>query len=278
MRRSPKLLHQSLKAFTAFRSLWVFPIIAALANLALLSVILTPIHRYAELQQPLSKMQWVHFAWLYVLFLIFLFLAHQIIFFFNAAIIDFFHRDFAKQPKSSKHSLRIAIRCAWRLYLWNQLAATVGIVLTLFHAHFREYKSINKLLAGQHWVVASQLVLPLIVIEGKRPIAALRESAALITNTWGAPVTPRFSHAFWITIVRILAMLPFFIALLIGGKLTIIIGSYLSVFGVMLLTLLNSSSRAVLFTALYWFSKKQVTPPDFAVEELQNAYFKRSIK
>lgn len=125
------------------------------------------------------------------------------------------------------------------------------------------------------WRLISLLVVPLIVLEGKGPFSALKESFAIFRQHWGTQIKGfvRISLrvALWFTLPGII--------LLLGGLFLAIfdrplIGVPLLLVGVILLTigsLLYSTVRGVFSVVLYRFVKDGETSPGFTEQELQQA-------
>lgn len=277
MQRKQTLLKQSFTIMLQHKRLFVLPLCNTIACLTLLSLALIPLHHFKELHQPITHMEMMHIIWLYVLVLLVLFFAHQIIFFFNATLIDNLNHRFHNASTSLSKSLGVAILRFWKLYLWNLFGATAGIALMLFHAQFRKSKAVTKLLSNQHWLIASYFAVPIIVTENLSPIQALRKSGQLISDNWGAVIKPAFSYAMLVLSARLIAFIPLIIALIIGGKTNIFIGSFMTVFLMMLISMTNTSTRSILSLVLYLFAQEKMIAPGFDGKDLHSAFFVKTL-
>lgn len=273
MQRKQTLLRQSFAIMLQHKHLFVLPLCSTVACLILLSLALIPIHHFEELHQPITHMELLHVAWLYLLFLLVLFFAHQIIFFFNATLTDNLNHQLQNVPTALNKSFNVAALRSWKLYLWNCFGATVGIVLMLFHAQSRKNKTITTLLSKQHWLIASYFVIPIIVIQNLGPIAALKKSGQLISDNWGVVIKPAFSYALLVIGARLIAFIPLVIALYVGGKINIFIGSFMTVFLMMLISMVNTSTRSILSLVLYLFADEKLVTSGFNEKDLRGAFF-----
>jgi hypothetical protein len=79
----------------------------------------------------------------------------------------------------------LAARRAPRLLAWSTFAAVVGTIDRLLGPRLRR-RARREQPAVATWRRASWLALPVVVIEGRRPVRSLSRSMALIERTWGA--------------------------------------------------------------------------------------------
>ena len=156
---------------------------------------------------------------------------------------------------------------------WSAINSTVGLVLQAIRDKAGFLGDLAAGLIGAAWNVVTWLVLPIIIIEGIGPIAAIKKSANLLKSTWGENL---FAQA-GIGLIGFLLMLP---GILIFGALSFvlpIVGIPLLFIWVVVISCLMSALGAIYRTALYRFAVGLPNGDVFTQEELSGA-FKPKVK
>ena len=156
---------------------------------------------------------------------------------------------------------------------WSAINSTVGLVLQAIRDKAGFVGDLAAGLIGAAWNVVTWLVLPIIIIEGIGPIAAIKKSANLLKSTWGENL---FAQA-GIGLIGFLLMLP---GILIFGGLSFvlpIVGIPLLFIWVVVISCLMSALGAIYRTALYRFAVGLPNGDVFTQEELSGA-FKPKVK
>jgi len=156
---------------------------------------------------------------------------------------------------------------------WSAINSTVGLVLQAIRDKAGFLGDIAAGLIGAAWNVVTWLVLPIIIIEGIGPIAAIKKSANLLKTTWGENL---FAQA-GIGLIGFLLMLP---GILIFGGLSFVlpvVGIPLLFIWVVVISCLRSALGAIYRTALYRFAVGLPNGDVFTQEELSGA-FKPKVK
>jgi hypothetical protein len=156
---------------------------------------------------------------------------------------------------------------------WSAINSTVGLVLQAIRDKAGFLGDLAAGLIGAAWNVVTWLVLPIIIIEGIGPIAAIKKSANLLKSTWGENL---FAQA-GIGLIGFLLMLP---GILIFGGLSFVlpvVGIPLLFIWVVVISCLMSALGAIYRTALYRFAVGLPNGDVFTQEELSGA-FKPKVK
>ena len=151
---------------------------------------------------------------------------------------------------------------------WSAINSTVGLVLQAIRDKAGFLGDLAAGLIGAAWNVVTWLVLPIIIIEGIGPIAAIKKSANLLKSTWGENL---FAQA-GIGLIGFLLMLP---GILIFGGLSFvlpIVGIPLLFIWVVVISCLMSALGAIYRTALYRFAVGLPNGDVFTQEELSGAF------
>jgi hypothetical protein len=156
---------------------------------------------------------------------------------------------------------------------WSAINSTVGLVLQAIRDKAGFLGDVAAGLIGAAWNVVTWLVLPIIIIEGIGPIAAIKKSANLLKTTWGENL---FAQA-GIGLIGFLLMLP---GILIFGGLSFVlpvVGIPLLFIWVVVISCLMSALGAIYRTALYRFAVGLPNGDAFTQDELSGA-FKPKVK
>lgn len=96
----------------------------------------------------------------------------------------------------------------WRQILgWSALTTTVGTVVRAVEQRLGIFGRLLGLLGGLVWAIASFLVVPVLVVEGLGPIAAVKRSAELIRATWGTGLRTTLRLGWLVAVAFVLGLL-----------------------------------------------------------------------
>jgi hypothetical protein len=198
--------------------------------------------------------------------------------FFNASLIVSVHlRLSGKNP-----TLMDGIRGAWarkgEIFGWVLLAATVGLLLNTMKERSKGLVSPLFGALGVAWSLLTYFVVPILVVEGKGPVEAIRESATTIRRTWGEELVGGISFggiAFFFTLPAF-AVAMFGIGYLVHGALLnglLLIGAAI-VYGFML-SLTMTALSSIFHVAVYHYARTGTIPQGFDAALLQSAFVKK---
>jgi hypothetical protein len=125
------------------------------------------------------------------IFLVYFVLCFFVIF-FNVAIIACAAELLRGREADLSFGLRRACQRLPQIVGWAMVAGTVGMILSAIEDRSSWVRSLLADLLGFAWALTSYLVIPVIALDGLGPIAALRESADLLEQTWGDQVVGGF--------------------------------------------------------------------------------------
>ncbi len=151
---------------------------------------------------------------------------------------------------------------------WSAINSTVGLVLQAIRDKAGFLGDIVAGLIGAAWNVVTWLVLPIIIVEGIGPIAAIKKSAHLLKATWGENL---FAQA-GIGIIGFLLMLP---GIIIFGALSFaipVVGIPLLLVWLVVIGSVMTAIGAIYRTALYRFAVGLPNGDAFSQAELAGAF------
>ncbi|CAB4619928.1 unannotated protein [freshwater metagenome] len=151
---------------------------------------------------------------------------------------------------------------------WAAINSTVGVVLNAIRDKAGFIGDIVVGMIGAAWGVVTWLVLPIIIVEGIGPIAAVKRSAILLKSTWGENLFAQMG----LGLVGFLIMLP---GILVFGAVSFAIplaGIPLLIIWVAVIGSIMSALSAIYRTALYRFAVGLPTGEAFSNAELVGAF------
>ena len=109
--------------------------------------------------------------------------------FCNVALIYSALRVYQGQNPSVGEGFTAAVGRLPQILGWALVATTVGLVLNIIEGFLRDKLGFLGALVGKAfefgWAVVTYFVLPVLVVEGLGPVAALRRSSAILKARWG---------------------------------------------------------------------------------------------
>ncbi|MEM9083118.1 MAG: DUF6159 family protein, partial [Planctomycetota bacterium] len=210
-----------------------------------------------------------------VLTFAFYFCSYFVIAFFNAALLFCaFEVIDGNEPSISK-GLTLASKRIPQIVGWALVGATVSTILKALESN-EKIAAIVAAVLGSAWAALTYFVVPVIVVEGKGPIGAVKGSFATLKNTWGTALVGNFSLGFLSFIVTI----PF-VLITVGAVIYFAIQEQVALaitagaVGLSLIFVIGAFTSAadVVFKAvLYYYATGKTLPPDIDAYALDEAF------
>src|SRR5262249_29676200 len=105
---------------------------------------------------------------------------------------------------------------------WAVVSATVGLVLRMIEERSEKIGRLVSGLVGMGWTLVSFLVVPILVVENRSPLAALKESTQLLRKTWGEQLVGNFSFGLMFFFLGIPAYALILLGILAGSGAAIV--------------------------------------------------------
>jgi hypothetical protein len=125
---------------------------------------------------------------LYALIFLFYFVEYLVIVFCNAALVSAAIVRFEGGDPTLGDGFRCASRHISAILGYAAIAATVGLVLQIIRERAGFGGAIAAALGGAAWNIVTFLAIPVLVVEGVGPVAAIKRSAGLLKKTWGEQI------------------------------------------------------------------------------------------
>ncbi len=265
------LIRQSWHVLMGDRRLIVFPLLAAgalLITIGALSGIAAASGSFERLDAAASGAEAGATTSDMVLSGVMLFLAYFIVMFFNAALVATAMERLRGRPASVRYGLSKASSHVPALIGWAIIAATVGLILNALRNRTDNFiGQIAVSIVGGVWAYMTFFVVPVLVVEGLSPIAAIKRSGDLLKSTWGNQVTANFGFMLIYVVAALVSFLPAALLFAVSPFLGIAVGAVLVGLAMGTVQALEGIFKA----ALYDFATGSV-PTGFDENTMRSAY------
>jgi hypothetical protein len=151
------------------------------------------------------------------------------------------------------------------------MSATVGLILRLIEDRSEKIGRIVAGLLGAAWTLVSFLVVPILVVENKNPLVALKESTGMLKKTWGERIVGNFSFGLIFFLLAIPAIALIVLGFFSGSGAVIAACIALGVIYLIVLGLVHSALQAIFQAALFLYARDGQVPAGFEADVLGNA-------
>jgi Family of unknown function (DUF6159) len=269
--RTWSLMADSWQVLKLDKSLLIFPFISGVCCFLLSASFLVPFYATGAWRPPGHDAETVRQVFYYGTLFAFYLLLNFIVVFFNAALVACAATRLGGGEPTITDGLRAAASRLPVIAGWALVSATVGLLLRFIEDRSDRVGQIVAGILGTAWTVLTFLVVPILVIENKNPIAAFQESTALLKGTWGEQLVSNLCFG----VIFMLLALPVVPLFILGGmahNLVVLIAcAVLAGVYFLILSLIHSTLHAIFQTALYLYARDGVAPQGFNAESLASA-------
>ncbi|HTV43250.1 MAG TPA: DUF6159 family protein [Candidatus Sulfotelmatobacter sp.] len=269
--RTWSLMSDSWQVLKLDKSLVVLPLISGVCCLLLLASFAIPIVATGAWRPPGHDSETVRQVIYYGTIFAFYAANYFIVVFFNAAIVACAATRMGGGNPTIGDGIRAAASRLPVIAGWALVSATVGLILQIIEDRSDKIGQIVAGLLGMAWTVVTFLVVPILVIENKNPIAALQESTALLKRTWGEQLISNFSFSGIFFLLALPALGLIALGFVLGSAVAVFACVGLGVVYLILLSLIQSALQAIFQTALYLYARDGIVPQGFHEEVLGSA-------
>jgi uncharacterized protein DUF6159 len=197
-----------------------------------------------------------------------------VVVFFNAALVYAADRHLAGERVTPGEAIQAARARTHVLLPWVVVSATVSIVLRALEERAGVLGRIVGTIAGVAWSVVTFLVLPILVIEGIGPMAAVKRSGELFKRTWGENLMTNAGIGIVAMAATLAGAIPLVLLIMVGGPIAVI-GVVALVLWVIAVSLVSATLTGILQVALYRFAT-EAQVPGFDTEQLRGTFRTRT--
>lgn len=212
----------------------------------------------------------------YLLAFLFYFSQYFVIFFFNAGLVGAALIRLDGGDPTFADGMRIAKSRVGVIAGYALIAATVGMILRAIQERVGFIGKIIVGLLGVGWSVATFLVVPVLVHRDVGPVEAIKESAALLKETWGENVIGRAGlgvvFALLFVGVAIFGVFIVFVAFMTKSAFIIVLALFLTALAIGLTALVQTALAGIYAAALYRFASTGQESEGFDAKTLKLAF------
>jgi hypothetical protein len=271
---------ESWQILRSEKSLMLFPLISAAASVLVFLSFAVPVAMVliaggADTDSAQAKPA-LSVVW-FLLAFVFYFISFSVANYFNVALIGCALEKFEGRPVSLGIGLRIANSRLPQILMWSAVAATVGVILKAIQERAGFLGKIIIGLIGMAWAIATFFVIPILVIEGLGPIAAVKRSASIIKQTWGEALVARVSVSLVTGLAMVLTVavtvgLCVLVAMTIDSIALVAAIAVVGVAALLLVTLIGTTLKEIVNAALYRYATTGAVAPGFSASSLQGIF------
>lgn len=210
----------------------------------------------------------------YVLLFLFYFINYFVIIFFNSALVSCAIIRFKGGDPTVMDGIRSSVSAVHYIALWALVAATVGLILKVIESRSENVGRFIAGLMGAAWSMLTFFVVPVLVVEHRKPWEAFNRSKNIMFKSWGETFTSSFSLALLHFVVVIVAAIPLVLGFVLLSTSAILGGVLIGV-GVLLLiggVLCTSALDSILLAGLYIYAEEGVVPTGYENAKFESAF------
>ncbi len=267
------MMKESWELLKLDKEILIFPFISGICCLIVLASFVMPLVNSPEIQMMKEGKQELDHAKYMILTFLFYFFNYLIIVFFNSAIVACALKRLDGGDPTVSYGLNAAMSMLPLIITWAAVAATVGMVLRAIEERSDMFGRIVGGIMGMAWSVMTFLVIPILVVEKKGPIAAVKESTRLLKRTWGQQLIGRFSFGLVFAVLGIPGYLLFFMGASSmsrghGGIFLIALG----IIYIIIISLVSSALQSIFQAIMYKYARDRQAPRGFNPYMLKGAF------
>ncbi len=265
------IMKASLDVLRKDKELLLFPLFSGLCCLVAALSFAIPVFHSDFLHPASGELTQGEQVGRYAVMFAFYYITYFIIIFFNSAIVACAIFRMRGGDPDLMTGFRAALARWPQIAGWALVAASVGMILRILQGRGRRTGNILVGLLGMAWSVITFMVIPILVVERKGPIDAIRESAAMLRKTWGQQLVGNFSFGVIFFILALIGVVPLIIAILSPMlALKIVMLSFVGIY-LLILVLVQSALAAIFQAALYLYAREGRAPAGFSETALAGA-------
>ena len=266
-----ELMKASWKILMLDKEMLLFPLFSGIASILVMFSFAAPLFFFDDgalfNDMVSSENQLVQ----YVVVFLFYFCNYFVVIFFNSAVVICATIRMNGGDPTVKDGIRLALKRLPLIIRWALVASGVGMILRIIEERAGILGRIIAGVLGFAWTVTSFLVIPVMVVDKRGPIDALKESAHLLRKTWGEQLITNFSFGLIFMLLMLPAIGISILAVTSGEAFIIIFVSIISALYFLALVLIQSTLQGIFQAALFKFARSGNVAEGFNGYLLKNA-------
>jgi len=271
LRNGWRLAMESFRILRSDKKLLVFPLLSGVACLLVFASFAIPLFN-SPLGDAVLRDQRIDSPLAYVILFLFYFVNYFVIVFFNSALVACALTRFNGGEPTLGGGLSAAASRLPQILGWAAVSATVGVILRVIEDRSEKVGQFIAGLLGMAWTVVTYFVVPVLVVEKVGPVAAAKRSLQILRQNWGESLSARFSLGLLNLLLFLLALIPFIIGLMIGNLPAILVGVGVSIFLMIVISLVIAAVNVIAQALLYQFAVHKPLPAEIDESLLRGAF------
>ena len=283
--RSLELTKQSWSVLKAHPQLALFPLISSIVSAIVIASFAIPgffLFAGTHSSGGVASSQYsfeahgnnfgaAHYAFLFA----FYFVTYFVVIFFNTGLVFCAGEVFNGRPATFADGLRLATSRLGSILFYALIASTVGMILRMVSERAGVVGRIITSLLGMAWTLLTYFVVPIMAVENKNPIQAIKDSGAMLKRTWGENIVVNTSLHLVFGLILMVALIPLFAGIFLAATGALIIGISMVVAAILffvIVCLVSSTLTGVFQTALYIYARTGQLPSVYDPNVVQYAF------
>jgi hypothetical protein len=271
--RSWTLVKASASVLAQDRELLLFPLFSFGALVVVTLSFALPMLGLGMLQSLTSEAWGVGF---YAVLFLFYFSQYFVIFFFNTALVGAAMIRLDGGDPTFRDGLNLAKSKIGVIAGYALIAATVGMVLRAIQERVGFIGRIIVGLIGLGWTLATFLVVPVLVTRDVGPWEAVKESAAMLRETWGENVIGQggvgLAFGFIYVLIGVFGLFLVAVAAMAHSGTLFALAILATVFAIAVAALVQAALTGIYAAALYRYATTGEGAPGFDSGTLKLAF------
>jgi len=263
--RSIELFKTSWGILMDDKKLLVFPLLSGIVSLIVLATFILPLILGGIFGN----------LFFYIALFAFYLVSYFVVIFFNTALVSCVNARLQGKEMSVGDGLKNALNHFTSILAWALVSATVGIILQILREEGGFVGKIVASLVGGAWGLVTFFVVPILVLEDKGVVDAIKDSTSLIRKTWGETIIGSGSIMLVFVIIGVVAFLGVLATLLVGNPAIFGIALVLFIGLVIVLAVVAAAMQGIFVTALYTYARTGSVPSAFRGDLIQNAFVQK---
>jgi Family of unknown function (DUF6159) len=262
--RSVALFRISFRVLREHRGLMAFPLVSLLASLVVMAGLVGPVFGLIGHTGSPGPAGYVILACGYVVL-------SCVTVFCNAALIHSANIALSGGTPSFRDGFAAAASRKGAVLAWGAFSGSGSLLMRAAEQRLGPLGRIFAALGGLAWNMVAFMVLPVIVLDGSSPRAAVRRSIELLRRTWGQQLGAVIGIGSGAFLLVAPSFVLFIVLASVGGAAGVVTGLVVCGLWLLAVVILASALTGVYQAALYRFAADGVPPAAFAGADLANA-------
>jgi hypothetical protein len=276
LERSWNLVKASADVLQQDKELLIFPLISTISLIVVMACFALPVFGLASMDMLPRRADGHASPVMYVIAFLFYFTQYFVIFFFNTALVGAAMMRLDGKDPTVQDGIRIATSKIVVIMGYAFIAATVGMILRVIQERVGFIGKIIVAIIGAGWSLATYMVVPVLADRDVGPVEAIRESAALLRETWGENLIGQaglgLAFGFIMFVVIVFGAFIVSVAFLSHKFWLLVLALVVAALAVAVTALVQAALSGIYAAALYRYATKSEGSQGFSKEAMELAF------